>query len=41
MPEADADLVYDEYVVCLQQMRSLRVTEAFLDLIASSQQDSG
>ena len=41
LPVTNADLVYDEYVVCLQQMRSLRVTEAFLDLIASSQQESG
>ena len=40
LPVADVDLVYDEYVACLQQLRSLRVTEAFLDLIASSQQES-
>ena len=41
LPVADADLVYDEYVVCLQQLRSLRVTEAFLDMVSSSQQDAG
>jgi len=40
LPVTDVDLVYDEYVACLQQLRSLRVTEAFLDLIESSQQES-
>lgn len=35
----DADLLHAEYVICLQEMRSLKVTEAFLEMIRSSQKD--
>ena len=41
LPVVNAELVHAEYVVCLQQMRSLKVTEAFLDMVASSQQGTG
>jgi aminoethylphosphonate catabolism LysR family transcriptional regulator len=37
---SDADLAHAEYVVCLQEMRSLRVNDAFLEMISASQKDS-
>ncbi len=36
---SDAELVHAEYVVCLQEMRSLRVNDAFLEMIGASQQE--
>ncbi len=39
LPVSDAELVHAEYVVCLQEMRSLRVTEAFLEMVAASRKD--
>jgi aminoethylphosphonate catabolism LysR family transcriptional regulator len=39
LPVSNADLVHAEYVVCLQEMRSLRVNDAFLELIRASQKD--
>jgi hypothetical protein len=33
-------LVHAEYVVCLQEMRSLRVNDAFLEMVSASQKDS-
>ncbi|HUV23416.1 MAG: LysR family transcriptional regulator [Gammaproteobacteria bacterium] len=36
---SNADLVHAEYVVCLQEMRSLRVNDAFLEMIRASQKD--
>lgn len=41
LPVANAELVHAEFVVCLQQMRRLKVTEAFLEMVASSQQEVG
>ena len=39
LPVSNAELVHAEYVVCLQEMRSLRVNDAFLDMVGASQQD--
>ncbi|MDH3762406.1 MAG: LysR substrate-binding domain-containing protein [Gammaproteobacteria bacterium] len=36
LPVNNADLAHAEYVVCLQEMRSLRVNGAFLDLVKAS-----
>ncbi len=36
----NAELVHAEYVVCLQEMRSLRVNDAFLEMIRASQKDT-
>ncbi|MEM7564382.1 MAG: LysR substrate-binding domain-containing protein [Pseudomonadota bacterium] len=41
LPVSNVDLAHAEYVICLQQLRSLRVTEAFLDMVATRQQESG
>ena len=41
LPVSNAELVHAEYVVCLQEMRSLRVNDAFLGMISASQKDSG
>ncbi len=41
LPVNNAELAHAEYVVCLQEMRSLRVNDAFLDMISASQKDSG
>jgi len=41
LPVSNAELVHAEYVVCLQEMRSLRVNGAFLGMISASQKDSG
>jgi aminoethylphosphonate catabolism LysR family transcriptional regulator len=40
LPVNNADLVHAEYVVCLQEMRSLRVNDAFLEMISASQKDN-
>jgi aminoethylphosphonate catabolism LysR family transcriptional regulator len=40
LPVNDAELAHAEYVVCLQEMRSLRVNDAFLEMISASQKDS-
>ena len=40
LPVNDAELVHAEYVVCLQEMRSLRVNDAFLEMVSASQKDS-
>jgi aminoethylphosphonate catabolism LysR family transcriptional regulator len=40
LPVNDAELVHAEYVVCLQEMRSLRVNDAFLEMVSASQEDS-
>ena len=40
LPVSDAELAHAEYVVCLQEMRSLRVNDAFLEMISTSQKDS-
>jgi aminoethylphosphonate catabolism LysR family transcriptional regulator len=39
LPVNNAELVHAEYVVCLQEMRSLRVNDAFLEMIRPSQKD--
>ncbi len=39
LPVSDAELVHAEYVVCLQEMRSLRVNDAFLEMIRASQKE--
>jgi aminoethylphosphonate catabolism LysR family transcriptional regulator len=36
---SDADLTLDEYVVCLKERRSLRVTDAFLEMIQSTRKE--
>ncbi len=41
LPVSNADLAHAEYVVCLQEMRSLRVNDAFLGMISASQKDGG
>jgi aminoethylphosphonate catabolism LysR family transcriptional regulator len=41
LPVSNADLAHAEYVVCLQEMRSLRVNDAFLEMIRVSQKDAG
>ena len=40
LPVNDAELVHAEYVVCLQEMRSLRVNDAFLEMVSASRKDS-
>jgi aminoethylphosphonate catabolism LysR family transcriptional regulator len=40
LPVSNAELVHAEYVVCLQEMRSLRVNDAFLGMVGASQKDS-
>ncbi len=40
LPVSNAELVHTEYVVCLQEMRSLRVNDAFLEMVSASQKDS-
>ena len=40
LPVSNAELVHTEYVVCLQEMRSLRVNDAFLDMVGASQKDT-
>jgi aminoethylphosphonate catabolism LysR family transcriptional regulator len=41
LPVSNAELAHAEYVVCLQEMRSLRVNDAFLEMVNASQKDSG
>ena len=41
LPVSDAELLHAEYVVCLQEMRSLRVNEAFLEMIGATAPDPG
>lgn len=36
---SNADLTLDEYVVCLKERRSLRVTDAFLEMIQSTRKE--
>jgi len=40
LPVSNAELAHAEYVVCLQEMRSLRVNDAFLEMVSASQKDS-
>ncbi|MBT8433736.1 MAG: LysR family transcriptional regulator [Gammaproteobacteria bacterium] len=40
LPVSNAELAHAEYVVCLQEMRSLRVNEAFLEMVSASQMES-
>lgn len=37
LPVGDAELLHAEYVVCLDENRKLRVTDAFLEMVSSSQ----
>jgi aminoethylphosphonate catabolism LysR family transcriptional regulator len=39
LPVNDAELVHAEFVVCLQEMRSLRVNDAFLEMVSASRKD--
>jgi len=39
LPVSNADLVHAEYIICLKEMRSLRVTDAFLGMVLSGQKD--
>ncbi len=39
LPVSNAELIHAEYVACLEEMRSLRVTDAFLEMVNSSQQE--
>ena len=36
LPVSNAELAHAEYVVCLQEMRSLRVNDAFLEMVSAS-----
>ena len=40
LPVSDADLVHDRYVVCLDENRSLRVTDAFLEMVRSTRTET-
>jgi len=40
LPVSDAELIHAEYIVCLEECCSLRVTEAFLEMIRKSQRES-
>ncbi|MCP4388036.1 MAG: LysR family transcriptional regulator, partial [Gammaproteobacteria bacterium] len=39
LPVSNADLAHAEYIICLQEMRSLRVNDAFLEMVRASQKD--
>jgi aminoethylphosphonate catabolism LysR family transcriptional regulator len=39
LPVSNADLAHAEYVICLKEMRSLRVTDAFLEMVLSGQKE--
>ena len=41
LPVSNAELVHAEYVVCLQEMRTLRVNDAFLEMVGASQKEAG
>ena len=38
---SDADLEYSEFVACLGETRSLRVTDAFLEMVRAQQKEAG
>lgn len=38
---SDADLEYSEFVACLNETRSLRVTDAFLEMVRTQQKETG
>ena len=38
---SDADLEYSEFVACLNETRSLRVTDAFLEMVRAQQKETG
>jgi len=40
LPVSNAELAHAEYVVCLQEMRTLRVNDAFLEMIRASQKNA-
>ncbi len=40
LPVSNAELAHAEFVVCLQEMRSLRVNGAFLEMVSASQKDA-
>jgi aminoethylphosphonate catabolism LysR family transcriptional regulator len=40
LPVSNAELIHAEYIVCLDECRSLRVTDAFLEMIRKSQRES-
>ena len=37
LPVSDAELIHAEYVVCLQELRTLRVNEAFLEIVRAGE----
>ena len=37
LPVSDAELVHAEYIICLNERRGLRVTDAFLEMVQSNQ----
>ncbi len=39
LPVSNAELAHAEYVVCLQESRGLRVNDAFLEMVRTSQKD--
>ncbi|HKJ53459.1 MAG TPA: LysR substrate-binding domain-containing protein [Gammaproteobacteria bacterium] len=41
LPVSNADLVHAEYVVCLKELRELRVNDAFLEMVRASHKDAG
>ncbi len=41
IPVSDAELIHTEYVACLDENRGLRVTDAFLEMVRSTQPDAG
>jgi aminoethylphosphonate catabolism LysR family transcriptional regulator len=40
LPVSNAELTHAEYIVCLQEMRSLRVNDAFLGMVGASEKDT-
>jgi len=40
LPVSNAELKHAEYVICLQEMRGLRVNDAFLEMVNASQKES-
>ena len=40
LPVSNAELAHAEFVVCLQEMRSLRVNDAFLEMVSASQKEA-
>lgn len=41
LPVNNADLAHAEYVVCLKELRDLRVSDAFLEMVRASHRDAG